>query len=50
MKITNQCFLSSKNSELNADLRGGMGVIKEGDEPIVRGTKAVMQSAVTHCI
>lgn len=39
-----------KNSELNADLRGVMGVIKNGDEPIIRGTKAVMQSAVTSCI
>jgi hypothetical protein len=50
MKIINQCFLLSKNSELNADLRGGMGVIKKGDEPIIRGTKAVMQSAITSCI
>lgn len=46
MKIINQCFLLSKNSELNADLNGGMGVIKKGDEPIVRGTKAAMQSAI----
>lgn len=50
MKIINQCFLLSKNSELNADLRGGMGVIKKGDELIITGTKAVMQSAITSSI
>jgi hypothetical protein len=50
MKIINQCFLLSKDSELNADLRGGMGVIKKGDEPIIRGKKAVMHSAIISSI
>lgn len=50
MKIINQCFSVSKNSEQNADLRGGMGVIMKGDEPIIRGTKAVVQSAITSSI
>ena len=50
MKIINQCFLLSKNSELNADITGGMGVIKKGDEPNIRGTKGVIQSAITSFI
>jgi len=50
MKVINQCFLLSKNSELNADLREGMGVIKKGYEPIIRGTKAVMQSTMTSSV
>ena len=47
MNIINQCFLLSKNSELNADLRGGVGVVKKGDEPITWGTKAVIQTGIT---
>lgn len=50
MKIINQCFLLSKNSELNGDLRGGMTVIQKGVELIIRGTKAVMQSAITSSV
>jgi len=50
MKMINQCFLLSKDSERNADLRERMGVIKKGDEPIIRGTKAVMHSTITSSI
>jgi hypothetical protein len=50
MKIIKQCYLLSKNSELNADLTAGVRLIMTGGESLVRGFKAVMQSVITSTI
>jgi hypothetical protein len=50
MELIKQCFLVSKDSELNADLMGDVRVIVKGGESIIRGKKVVTQSVITSYI